>query len=234
VTDVPRLNQLSSLTNVSFSGSRQTATEFVRGALRRAILSGELRGGMRLVQGDLAELFEVSTTPVREALRDLSGEGLVRFDPRKGAVVGDLTGKELHEIYMLRELLAPVALRLAVPRITDQLIAKLRELHDKMAREPTSAEWVDDNRNFHISIYDAADSPRLSAFIRGLEDSSVMYIGSSLKDVPSLRSDAIHDHAAILDALERRDADAAIAATLNHLELAIRAYETRTSQGNPT
>jgi DNA-binding GntR family transcriptional regulator len=225
VADPQQLSRLRSLSDVSYSSKQQTATDFVRGALRRAILSGELRGGERLVQAELAELFDVSTTPVREALRDLTNEGLVRFDRRRGAIVGELGGEELHEIFMLRELLAPVAIRLAVPRITDQLIARLRELNEKMAREPTSADWVDDNRTFHTKIYDAADSPRLSGFLRLLEDASVMYIASSMMDTPSLRSEAIKDHSAIIDALELRDADAAIAATLSHLDLALQAYE---------
>jgi DNA-binding GntR family transcriptional regulator len=230
VTDEADIRALAALANVSFSGTRQTAHEFVRGVLRRAILSGDLAGGTRLVQADLAALLEVSTTPVREALRDLSSEGLLRFDPHRGAVVQELSGDELHEIYMIRQILEPVALRLAVPKVTDQLIERLRAMHEKMASEPHSAEWVETNRNFHLSIYEAADSPRLSSIIRGLEDASVMYIGASLHDVPDLRPNAIHDHGAILEALERRDAEAAVEATITHLGLAIKAFETRSAQ----
>lgn len=230
VTDDSGIGDLAALASVTFSGARQTAHEFVRGVLRRAILSGDLKGGTRLVQADLASMLEVSTTPVREALRDLSSEGLIRFDPHRGAVVQELSGEELREIYMIREILEPVALRLAVPRLTDELIERLRALHEKMTEEPHSAAWVDANRNFHMAIYEAADSPRLSAIIRGLEDSSVMYIGASLKDVPDLRPAAIHDHGAILEALERRDADAAVAAVVTHLGLAIAAFETRSAQ----
>lgn len=230
MTDEPDIRQVAALANATFAGARQTAHEFVRGVLRRAILSGDLRGGTRLVQADLASMLEVSTTPVREALRDLSSEGLIRFDPHRGAVVQELSGEELREIYMIREILEPVALRQAVPKVTDELIGRLRVLHEKMASEPHSAEWVEANRAFHMAIYEAADSPRLSAIIRSLEDSSVMYIGASLKDVPELRPTAIHDHGAILDALERRDAEAAVTAAVAHLGLAIKAFETRAAQ----
>jgi len=57
-----------------------------------------------------------------------------------------------------------------------------------------------------------------------------MYIGASLHDVPELRPNAIHDHGAILEALERRDAEAAVEATITHLGLAIKAFETRSAQ----
>lgn len=215
------------LAGTTFSGTRQTAHEFVRGVLRRAILSGELAGGTRLVQAELATTLEVSTTPVREALRDLASEGLIRFDPHRGAVVSELSGEEVREIYTIRQILEPHAIRLAIPRITDEMIERLRALHEKMAAEPHSAEWVDTNRSFHMTIYEAAGSPRLSAIIRSLEDSSVMYIGASLKEVPGLREDAVSDHAEILEAVERRDADAAVDAVIRHLGLAVRAFETK-------
>lgn len=221
------IQEVDALAQATFTGNRQTAHEFVRNVLRRAILSGELRGGTRLVQADLASMLEVSTTPVREALRDLASESLIRFDPHRGAVVQELSGDELREIYMIREILEPFALRLAVPKVTPDLLDRLRALHEKMESEPHSAEWVDANRLFHLSIYEAAGFPRLSAIIKGLEDASVMYIGASLNDVEGLRETAVHDHGAILAALEKGDADAAVEAVVTHLGLAIKAFEAR-------
>lgn len=228
-TDSADIGQVAALAGTTFSGTRQTAHEFVRSVLRRAILSGELSGGARLVQAELASLLEVSTTPVREALRELASEGLIRFDPHRGAVVQELSGEELREIYAIREILEPVALRQAVPKLTDEVIDRLRVLHEKMAQEPHSADWVDANRRFHMTIYEAAASPRLASIIGGLEDASVMYIGASLKEVPSLLSDAVHDHGEILKALERRDAEGAVEAVVRHLGLAVRAFETKSA-----
>lgn len=224
-------SSVSALAGTTFTGARQTAHEFVRSVLRSAILSGELAGGTRLVQAELASLLEVSTTPVREALRELASEGFIRFDPHRGAVVQELSGEEVHEIYAIREILEPVALKRAIPKLTEGVMNRLRDLHAKMGQVPHSAEWVDLNRSFHMTIYEAAGSPRLAAIIRSLEDSSVMYIGASLKEVPGLRDDAIHDHGEILEALERRDGDAAAAAVVRHLGLAVKAFETRSAQG---
>jgi DNA-binding GntR family transcriptional regulator len=218
------------LSGAGYAGTRKTAHEFVREVLRRAILSGELTGSTRLVQAELAATLEVSTTPVREALRDLASEGLIRFDPHRGAVVEELSRDELTEVYSIRKVLEPLALSQALPNLTESDIDLLRRLHKKMLDEPQGAEWVDFNRNFHMMIYESA-GPRLSNIIRGLLDASVMYIGASLKEVPSLREEANHDHSEILDALVRRDLEAAIAAVLDHLNLSMMALDERSHSG---
>lgn len=208
-----------------FSATRQTTHEYVRGVLRRAILNGELASGSRLVQAELAAMLEVSTTPVREALRDLATEGLVQFDPHRGAIVSELSSEDVHDIYAIRSVLEPVAMRQAVPTVSDALLERLRRLHQRMLDEPHSAEWVDRNRVFHMAIYETAASPRLAAIIRNLQDASVMYIGASLVSNPGLRAEANHGHADILEALERRDVEAAVKALTEHLKTSITAYD---------
>jgi DNA-binding GntR family transcriptional regulator len=198
--------------------ARATAHEYVRSVLRRAILNGDLTTGQRLVQTELAANLDVSTTPVREALRDLATEGLVQFDPHRGAIVTELTTQELLDIYDIRLVLEPLAMRQAVPRVTDDLIAVLHRTHQKMLEEPHSGEWVDRNRVFHMAVYETAASARLASIIRNLQDASMMYVSASLLHHPSLRQQANQEHAAILDALERRDADAAVATITEHLE----------------
>ena len=212
-----------------FPASRQTAYEFVLGVLRRAILNGELKSGSRLVQADLAAMLDVSTTPVREALRDLATEGLVQFDAHRGAIVSELSSDEVHQIYEIRMVLEPLAMRQAVPNITDALLDRLRKLHESMVAEPHAVDWVDRNRVFHMAVYEASSSPRLASIIRNLQDASVMYIGASLQQRPELRDEANRDHAAILEALENRDAEAAVAALGGHLRTSIDAYESQIS-----
>jgi DNA-binding GntR family transcriptional regulator len=208
-----------------FSASRQTAYEYVLGVLRRAILNGELKTGSRLVQAELAAMLDVSTTPVREALRDLATEGLVQFDAHRGAIVSELSSDDVHDIYEIRMVLEPLAMRQAVPNISEALIARLRKLHESMLAEPHSVDWVDRNRVFHMAVYEASASPRLAAIIRNLQDASVMYIGASLQHKPELREEANHDHSEILDALENRDVEAAVKALEDHLRTSIDAYD---------
>jgi DNA-binding GntR family transcriptional regulator len=136
----------------------------------------------------------------------------------------------VNEVYTIRKVLEPLALSQALPSLTEGHFELLRRLHKKMLDEPNGAEWVDFNRNFHMMVYESA-GPRLSNIIRGLLDASVMYIGASLKEVPSLREEANRDHAEILEALASGDLEAATAAVLDHLDLSIRALEERSHSG---
>src|SRR5690242_7828107 len=88
--------------DLAISGGRRTAHEFVRESLRRAILRGDLTGGERLIQADIAATLEVSTTPVREALRDLAAEGLISLDRHRGGVVRGLNWEDMEEIRKIR------------------------------------------------------------------------------------------------------------------------------------
>ena len=76
-----------------------------------------------------------------------------------------------------------------------------------------------------MAVYETAASPRLVAIIRGLQDASVMYIGASMKHVPGLREEPQHGHAAILEALENRDVEAAVKALDEHLRTSIDAFD---------
>lgn len=202
---------------LSGARSRQTAHEFVRETLRNAILRGELAGGSRLVQADIAETLDVSTTPVREALRDLASEGLIRLDAHRGGVVHELTTDELIEIYDIRLILEPAAIRRAVERITEAQIDRIDKIHQKMVEDPDYAEFVDYNREFHMSIYDAAGSPRLVSILQGLLDASVMYVSAAVHQMPELRDRAFHDHTAILAAIRERDTEQAAQAIADHI-----------------
>ena len=204
---------------------RQTAHEYVRSVLRRAILNGELASGSRLVQAELAATLDVSTTPIREALRDLATEGLVHFDPHRGAIVTELSSEDLQDILEIRLVLEPMAMRQAVSKITPQLLERLKKLHKDMLAEPHSAEWVDRNRVFHMAVYEQAVSARLASIIRNLQDASVMYIGAAVQRDPSHREHANKGHAEILAALEAGDAEAAVAAITPHIKIALDALE---------
>ncbi|MEV0714384.1 GntR family transcriptional regulator [Asanoa sp. NPDC050611] len=196
-------------------GERRTAHQMVRDSLRRAILDGTLQAGSRLVQADIAARLRVSTTPVREALRDLASEGLIRLDAHRGAVVRETSVYEVREIFLIRRLLEPEAVRLAVAGIEPEVLAALEGLHKELdeAREP--ARWVALNREFHRLLNGAAGFDRLAEILNHLDDNAAVYV--------NMATDAEHRQTAdrhrqrLLEACREGDGDRAAALVSEHL-----------------
>jgi DNA-binding GntR family transcriptional regulator len=139
--------------------------------IEEAIVSGELAPGAVLRQEQLSERFQVSRTPVREALRRLSALGLVAFEPNRGVRVRTFSRTELYEAFLVRAELESLATEVAAERIDDQALVELRaaerrfaRLTEKLrAREPGEerrtlmGDWVRANHGFHDVIYRVAD-----------------------------------------------------------------------------
>lgn len=207
-----RINKLRSST------TRLTAHEIVRETLRHAILCGELPGGTRLVQADIALQLNVSTTPVREALRDLASDELIRFHPHRGAVVHELDMEELREIYQIRIALEPLAIKLAASRITSAQLREAAELQSHMDRESDPGAWVEDNWKFHAQLEGAAQSRRLAAFVKSVQDSAALYVAHAVQLDPRRMRAGNADHRAILSALRAGDGERAAEVLRRHLE----------------
>jgi DNA-binding GntR family transcriptional regulator len=203
------------------SAEWRTAHEFVRETLRRAILRGDLSGGARLIQADLAAELEVSTTPVREALRDLATEGLITLDRHRGGVVRELNWADMEELCMVREQLEPLAVRLAVEGISDEHLRDAQELCDRMAHESDLANWVELNRRFHFLFYEATGSKRLASILKGLEESAALYVAQAQRWHPEARRRADADHRGLIEACRRRDQEEALHAMSGHSRIAL-------------
>lgn len=201
--------------------ARQTAQELVRDTLRRAILTGEIPGGTRLVQADLAQRLEVSTTPVREALRSLAAEGLVRLDSHRGAVVRRLTHDEVIEIFELRTVLEPVVLQRAIPRVTQEQLDEAAEVEKAMSAEVDAARWGQLNRTFHGIFMTAANSERLRQMVESLQDAFSAYIVSAMLNDETRQTRANEQHRTLLKAVRDRDEDAATRAMVAHMRLTL-------------
>lgn len=198
-------------------GERRTAHQLVRDTLRRAILTGKVSAGTRLVQSEIAEQLKVSTTPVREALRDLATEGFIQLDAHRGAVVRRLGYEDVFEIYYIRKLLEPDAIRRAVELITDEELETATAIQARADVERDPARWVELNHEFHRVFITAARSPRLATILTNLADSAAMYIATSLVHGEHRREDANAQHHALLDAVRDNDADRACEVMLTHI-----------------
>jgi DNA-binding GntR family transcriptional regulator len=203
-------------------GRPRTATAYVAEYLRRSILNGELAGGTRLSLVEIASTFEVSTTPVREPLRQLAFEGLVRLDSYRGGLVTEVTRAEAEEIVRIRQVLEPMAIEEVVVGITPTILGEAQGILDDMAAADTWDRWIHGNLAFHRKIYESAASPRLVALIKNLQDTTVVFVSATLRRSPGLRETATEEHARMLQAARDGDADTLTRLTLRHLTLPVR------------
>ena len=190
----------------------KTVERVVVEALREAVLKGVLKAGQRLRQDELAATFGVSRMPIREALRQLESEGLVRLLPHRGAVVTSLTAEEVLEIYEIRSLLESHAMALAVPRLTDDRIRQLEHLLAQMKEEKDPLQQVDLREAFYQTLYEASGRSRLVALIMQLRKDVGRYFLS--KQIPLSRE----SHEELLRLCRLRDGEAASRHIRHHLE----------------
>jgi DNA-binding GntR family transcriptional regulator len=161
---------------------------------------------------------------VREALRDLAAEGFVRFDDYRGAIVQRPNLADIREIYDLRILLEPAAIRKSVEALSAKEIERATDLQSEMDGERDLGGWVELNNRFH-SIFDDARSPRTNAILRNLRDSAALVIGFSNRVRPALIDASNRQHHLLLDACRKRDGEAAARIVEDHVRETLDAME---------
>jgi DNA-binding GntR family transcriptional regulator len=198
----------------------ETVANYVLTAIRSAILSGRYPLGSRLDQQALAEEVGSSIIPVRESLRQLEAEGLVRIAPRRGAYVAELSVAELREVYQIRELLEEFATRIAVERMAPADLVQLKELAtDLDVNSEDSEAWLRLNREWHFRLYGIAQAPLLVQLIGVLWDRCSLYRHVYTR-LAERRRGSNDDHRRILAACESGDAVAASREVAFHIRRA--------------
>src|SRR5437870_2762975 len=126
---------------------RKSLTSAVAEKLREKIVRGDIREGEQLRQDAIAQEFQVSRIPVREALRQLEAEGVITIVPHRGAVVSLLSCDEIEELFEMRAILEPEVLRVSIPNLTDSDFAQAANVLDTydaaLRNEGNVAEWGD-------------------------------------------------------------------------------------------
>lgn len=188
--------------------------------IRKAILTGELMPGERLMELHLADQLGVSRTPIREAIRQLELEGLVVMIPRKGAHVAPMSEKGMLEVLEVRLALDELAVSLACERITEDEIVNLNQAridfenavfkknHDSIA----SADVA-----FHDVIFQSTRNPRLGQLVTNLSEQMYRYRFEYIKN-PDIHQSLIDEHEEIFDAIRNRDKCLAISSIHVHVE----------------
>jgi DNA-binding GntR family transcriptional regulator len=187
-----------------------TAQELVLASVREAILAGVLAPGARLRQEELADLFRTSRIPVREALRALEYEGLVRSEPHRGFTVTSLDADDVEEVYDLRILLESHAVRLALPLLTDDDLNELERLFDRVKNAKNPDEGLAAREAFYLRLFSVTGRPRLVGLIARLRQE----VARALRWPTIQHSPEIHEQ--FFEAVKTGDAERAVAQLSGH------------------
>jgi DNA-binding GntR family transcriptional regulator len=187
---------------------RQTLTGMTADALRERILHGRFPEGEPLRQDAIAEELGVSRIPVREALRQLEAEGLVTFNPHRGAVVSTLSLSEIEELFELRAMIELELLHRSLPRIGHEDVVRAKEIldaYESALRNGDVASWGEMNWQFHSTLFAPADRPFTLGVAQKLHQQCDRYLRMQLALTHGeLRANA--EHRAILAAVRKKNA----------------------------
>ena len=187
--------------------------------IRRRILDNEMQAGSQYLEQELAELLDMSRTPVREALIRLAEDRLVEVRPRHGVRILPLSAEDVRDIYeLITELGVYAVRRIAERGLRDEdhaaLAEAIRAMDDALAARDYRG-WVDADRAFHDRLLSSAGNARLRDIGRTLADQSQQARMQALKTTPPTAATHLA-HSALLDALRRQDVDEAQALKRQH------------------
>jgi len=198
----------------------KTRTQVVVEVLREKILSGEIAAGEPLRQSALAEQLNVSRIPVREALLQLEAEGLVKFEPHKGATATELSVEQVTELFELRALIEADLLTKAIPKLEDEDLLKaekvLDELESAFKHDDAVGTWSELNTRFHTCLYSPAGRPHTLEVVHGLNTNCDRYIRLQLLLAGGIPQ-AEQDHRELLSLCKNGDIDKAVKLLRAHI-----------------
>ena len=197
-------------------GAGKTSSVQLYQLLYKALLSGELKPGDRIRENEIASRYNVSRTPVREALGRLEAQGLLVYGDQRGLVVPRLDSQSVTELYVMREVLDATAARLAAKHANEAEIASLRYMVERDSQNCHDIPYLaSTNRLFHSAIGDCAHNRFLKRMQETLAESLAL-LGPTTLSLPKRAEEAIAEHAEVVEAIARGDGDAAAAAASRH------------------
>lgn len=204
------------------------ASERAYDAIRAMILSGELASGDALREEALAQACGVSRTPIREALRQLETDLLVRRTESQRSYVADWSLDDVADAFELRAMLEGYAAKRAAERMNDGMLARLKEQNNAIysaisKSAPDVTAFLDHNREFHALVLEAAGSRRLTNLLTALIEQPVVWRTAHHYD-PKAFECSHNEHADLISAFERRDGAWAEAVMAGHIRRAFHAY----------
>jgi DNA-binding GntR family transcriptional regulator len=178
--------------------------------VRERVLCGDFPSGTRLTEWQIADALGTSRTPVREAMRRLVGDGVLRFQRNVGTFVGSYTAKEIAELFELRALLESEVAAAAARAISADQLAQLRALQSQIEEQGVALDRANLlriaalNRDFHRLIAQASDSPRMTSMLVNAIEAPVVQQTFSRYSAEQLQR-SFHHHRELIDAFSVRD-----------------------------
>ena len=194
--------------------------DVVFNTLRKAILTGQLKPGERLMEVHLANRLGVSRTPIREAIRKLELEGLVIMIPRRGAEVAGITEKSLKDVLEVRRALDALSVELACDRITQEDTRRLLDAckqFEGAVREGEPSVIASADVALHDIIVEATGNARLQQLVNNLSEQMYRFRFVYIKE-ESRHDNLIAEHREIYESIVSRDKERAAAAAKLHID----------------
>lgn len=202
---------------------RQSLTSAVAEKLRDKIVRGELQEGEQLRQDAIANEFQVSRIPVREALRQLEAEGLITIILHRGAIVSSLSPTDIVEVFQMRALLEAEVLRASIPNLRDEHLRKaeeiLRRYDEALWTEGDVGSWGRLNWEFHSTLYAGAERPQFMSVIKTLNYKGERYIRLQLYLTREVER-AKQEHRMLLDLCRAQNVEGAVDLLKRHINFA--------------
>ena len=175
--------------------------------LREMIMTGELKEGDKISENELCASMEISKTPLREALRVLSAEGLISLVPNRGSFVTKPTIGEIKEMFEVMSVLEGVCARTAADKMTAEDFSRLEVLHAALEEQFASRdqkEYIRINNRYHALIQELAGNRTLNHIVNGLRKKILLYRFQSF-NLPGRFEDSIKEHRQLLATFRDRD-----------------------------
>lgn len=195
------------------------ASDKIRAKIENAIKDGSMLPGESIDEAELADQYQVSRTPIREALIQLQAQGLVTSLPRGGMIVAKMNLQQLLALWELLAELEGVAVRLACERMTPQELETLVQLHEQSRRHAEAedvAGWQESNLQFHDLIYRTTRNPYLRLEVLRIRTRTGYYRRHAFGALGHIRS-SFDQHQKVVDAFRKGDSEAAASAMIQHM-----------------
>ena len=188
--------------------------------IRARIIDGRLAPGTFVVEGGLAEMLEMSKTPVRAAIGRLEHEGFVAVSPQQGIVIRQMSLEEIVDHFDIRIALETFVVERLADRLTDEQVRALEEIlvaQERFARNADVAGYVAHDAHFHLTLCRFAENMEIHRVMTQQHDKLNRVIFRVLRKEPARMDSSTREHRSILDALSAGDGPAAVERIRRHL-----------------